>query len=260
MYKEFETKTSYKYLKEIIGNLKEPICILGGWAIFFHVNKKFHGAQGRPYLGSRDIDLGFHIKESSSDEELKNSTLSQTISTLKEKQGFKPLNFRLFKEIHTETEEEIKKGEIVPTHFIFPMYVDLIIDRIPKNFRKMFNFDPIDEPLLRFVFENNNYTKVKEFNRNLLLPTPELLLAMKINSLPNRDKEHKKVKDICDIFALLWYSSIKPADVKKEISKYVSGENIQQCLANISKEDMQKASSQIGHTAEEIERVINILS
>src|SRR3989338_2850346 len=149
MYKEFETKTSYKYLKEIIGNLKEPICILGGWAVFFHVNKKFHESQGRPYLGSRDIDLGFHIKESSSDEELKNSTLSQTISILKEKLGFKPLSFRLFKEIHTETEEEIKKGEIVPAHFIFPIYVDLIVDRIPEDFKRIFGFNPIDEPLLR---------------------------------------------------------------------------------------------------------------
>jgi hypothetical protein len=50
MYKEFETKTSFKYLKEVINSLKEPICILGGWAVFFHVNKKFQEAQGRPYL------------------------------------------------------------------------------------------------------------------------------------------------------------------------------------------------------------------
>jgi len=45
MYREFETRTSYKYLKEIINNLKEPICILGGWAVFFHVNKRFKEAQ-----------------------------------------------------------------------------------------------------------------------------------------------------------------------------------------------------------------------
>jgi hypothetical protein len=259
MYKEFETKTSYNYLKDAINHLKEPICILGGWAVFFHVNKKFHEAQGRPYLGSRDIDLGFHIKESSSDEELKNSTLNQTISILIEKLGFKPLSFRLFKEIHTETEEEINKGEVVPTHFIFPLYIDLIVDCIPRNFRKILNFDPIDEPLLKFVFENNNHTEIKEFGKNLLLPIPELLLAMKISSLPNRDKEHKKVKDICDIFALLWYSNIKPTDVKKEISKYISDKNIKQCLANITKEDLQKAGTQIGHTLEEIEGVIDML-
>ncbi len=259
MYKEFETRTSYKYLKEIIGNLKEPICMLGGWAVFFHVNKKFQEAQGRPYLGSRDIDLGFHIKENSSDEELKGSTLNQTIITLKNSLGFKQLSLRLFKEINTETEEEIKGGELVPAHFIFPMYVDLIVDSIPDNFKKIFNFNPIDEPLLKHVFENSNSTKAKEFGKNLLLPTPELLLAMKISSLPNRDKEHKKVKDICDMFALLWYSPIKPADIKKEVSKYVSGKAIKKCLESINKEDLQKASVQLSHTPEEIERVINLI-
>src|SRR3989344_8699724 len=103
MYKEFETRTSYKYLKEVINNLKEPICILGGWAVFFHVNKRFEKEQGRPYLGSRDIDLGFNM--------CNNLALSQTIKTLTGKLGFKPVSFRLLKEIHTETEEEIKKGK-----------------------------------------------------------------------------------------------------------------------------------------------------
>jgi hypothetical protein len=81
MYKEFETRTSYKYLKEVINNLKEPICILGGWAVFFHVNNKFEKEQGRPYLGSRDIDLGFNI-------ELNQSTLANTIKILTEKLKF----------------------------------------------------------------------------------------------------------------------------------------------------------------------------
>lgn len=260
MYKEFETRTSYKYLKEIIESLKEPVCILGGWAVFFHVNKKFQEAQGRPYLGSRDIDLGFHIKENSSDNELKDSVLNQTINTLKEKLKFKPLSFRLYKEIHTETEEEIRNGEIVPTHFIFPIYVDLIADRIPKSFRKIFNFDPIDEPLLKPIFEGSDHLKVKEFGKDLLLPTPELLLAMKINSLPNRDKEHKKVKDICDMFALLWYSNIKLNEIKIDIHRFIAQKNIKKLLEAMNKEDLQKASQQIGHTAEEIERVINTLS
>ncbi|MBU4493146.1 MAG: hypothetical protein KKA61_02150, partial [Nanoarchaeota archaeon] len=94
MYKEFETEISYKYLKEVIHNLKEPICIMGGWAVFFHVNHKFEKAQGRPYLGSRDIDLGFHMNN-----DLKDSTLAQTIIILKDKLNFKPLSFRFMKEI-----------------------------------------------------------------------------------------------------------------------------------------------------------------
>ncbi|HIH42228.1 TPA: hypothetical protein HA246_01150 [Candidatus Woesearchaeota archaeon] len=133
MYQEFETRTSYKYLKEVINSLEEPICMLGGWAVFFHVNEKFKKAQGKPYIGSRDIDLGFNMGAN-----LKQSALAQTIKILTEKLKFKPLSFRLMKEIHTETQEEIKEGEIVPSYFIFPMYVDLIVDVIPDNFREVF--------------------------------------------------------------------------------------------------------------------------
>ena len=100
------------------------------------------------------------------------------------------------KEIHTETEEEIEEGERMPAHFVFPMYIDLIVDNIPDNFKKIFGFNPIDEPLLKYVFVEKDFMIVKEFEKELLLPNPELLLAMKINSLPNRDREHKRLKDI----------------------------------------------------------------
>ena len=252
MYQEFETRTSYKYLKEVINNLKEPICILGGWAVFFHVNKKFHEAQGRPYLGSRDIDLGFQMKAN-----LKKTTLAQTINILKEKLKFKPLSFRFMKEIHTETEEELKEGETVPTHFIFPMYIDLIVDSIPSDFKTYFGFNPIDEPLLKQVFEKKEFIIVSEYDRKLLLPTVKVLLGMKINSLPNRDKEHKRIKDICDIFALLWYTDIKPEELS--LGYYVSRNAIKKAIQTITEEDYGVAASQLGHSADEVKRVIGQL-
>lgn len=247
MYKEFETRTSYKYLKEVIKNLAEPICILGGWAVFFHVNKKFEKAQGRPYLGSRDIDLGFSMRN--------NKALAQTIKTLTEKLGFKPVSFRLLKEIHTETEEEIKKKEIVPAHLTFPLYVDLIVDSIPEDFRKTFGFSPIDEPLLKFVFERKEYVILEEFDKKLLLPKPELLLAMKINSLPDRDKQHKKAKDICDIFALAWYSDINLNEI--HLTKFISKNILEKCRNSLTEEDYHAAGIQINHDAEEIKRVFD---
>ncbi|MBU3913360.1 MAG: hypothetical protein KKE50_04665 [Nanoarchaeota archaeon] len=252
MYKEFETRTSYNYLKEVINSLNEPVCLLGGWAVFFHVNNKFQKAQGMPYLGSRDIDLGFHIED-----DLTNSILHQTISILKGKLKFQPLSFRMMKEIHTETAEEIKEGEIVPAHFIFPMYVDLIVDTIPKSFKSAFGFDPIDEPLLKIAFEKDENVIMKEFEKKLLLPKPELLLAMKINSLPNRDKEHKRIKDLCDIFALAWYTDINLNEL--DLSKYVSKKSIKTCNKLITDDDLEKVAVQLGHDKEEIKRVIDIV-
>ncbi|MFH1065725.1 MAG: hypothetical protein V1734_04445 [Nanoarchaeota archaeon] len=254
MYHDFETKTSFRYLKEVISSLNEPVCILGGWAVFFHANGNFEKAQGRPYLGSRDIDLGFHIDKNTSDAHLGKIALAQAIKILTEKLKFRPLSFRLFKEVHTETEEEVEEGKIIPAHFIFPMYVDPIVDNIPKNFRKVFGFAPVDEPLLNYAFSGKDYiTRIKVFNRNLLLPSPALLLAMKVNSLPNRDKEHKRIKDICDIFALLWYANAG------KLQGLADKAQIKKCLSSVTKEDLGSAGERIGHTSGEVERVLNTL-
>lgn len=250
MYKEFETKTSYKYLKEVICALDEPICILGGWAVMLTVNKAFQSAIGKPYLGSRDIDLGFNVGSGK-------YALADAIKILG-KLRFRELSFRMFKEVHTETEEEISEGQKIPAHFIFPMYVDLIVDEIPAGFRKEFGFQPIDEPLLKHVFEGR-YANVTLFGRKVMLPTTELLIAMKIKSLPSRDKEHKKIKDICDIFALLWYGNAGRDNVKREVLRYVSAKDMKKCISSVTKSEMEKAGLQLGHTILDIERVLGLL-
>lgn len=260
MYLEFETRTSYNYLHKVILVLQEPICILGGWAVFLHVNKNFQKAQGRPYLGSRDIDLGFHFNKQTTTEQMKNSSLAKSMELLQNKLNFKPLSFRLLKELHTETEEEIQDGQKVPAHFTFPLYIDLLVDFIPANFKDVFHFQPADEPLLRFVFENSEYRKeLKQFNKKLWLPKPELLLATKINALKFRDKEHKKVKDICDIFALLWYSKEKSLELKEKLNYFVPSTKVKKTIFIINQNDYQKASKQVNHSSEEIKRVIEIL-
>ena len=80
---------------------------------------------------------------------------------------------------------------------------------------------------------------------------------MKINSLPNRDKDHKRIKDICDIFALLWYTDIKPEKVN--LGNYVSKKAIIKAVQTINSQDYEKVAAQVGHSAEEIKRVISLL-
>lgn len=260
MYLEFETKTSYKYLQKVISSLKEPICILGGWGVFFHVNKNFQKAQGRPYLGSRDIDLGFHFDKDSSIEKIKNSSLAKSISLLKGKLNFKPVSFRLLKEVHTETEEEVKEGEIIPAHFIFPMYIDLIVDNIPGKFKEVFQFQPIDEPILKFVFENSKCRKeLKQFNKKLWLPETKVLLSTKINALKLRDKEHKRIKDICDMFALIWYSKENPREITSKVNEFISKKKINNIISGITAEEYKKAGEHLDHGADEIKRILELL-
>lgn len=260
MYKEFETKTSYKYLQEVIKALEEPICILGGWAIFFHVNENFLKKQGRPYLGSKDIDLGFHLDKNSTINQMEKSALTKSLDILQNNLKFRPISFRLLKEIHIETEEELTNSKDVPNYNIFQMYVDPLVDNIPKKFKEVFKFQPADEPLLNYAFENIEYREeLEEFNKKLLLPKPELLLATKINAIIFRDKEHKKIKDICDMFALLWYAGENPSELSRKVTQFISKKKIKQSIASIKAEDYNKASKQLSHSSEEIKKIIETL-
>jgi hypothetical protein len=62
-------------------------------------------------------------------------------------------------------------------------------------------------------------------DEKLIVP-PELLAAMKIRSLPDRDKSHKRVKDVADLHALLWY--VKDySEIQTEVLNYVSESDIE---------------------------------
>jgi len=223
LYNEFETKTSYKYLQQVVSLMDEPICLLGGWAVYLIVNDNFQKEQGRNYLGSRDIDLGYYIHKNFNEEQLKNSTIVKSLSSI-EKEGFKSLGFRYYKEIHYETGKELTSEEAkqTPTHNIFTMYIDPIVNETHPLFRKILGFSPVDELLLTPVFKDKrNRLVLKEFNRFLWIPKPEILIATKIKSIPNRTQDEKLVKDICDIYVLGWYSGESFQKIKSSLKKYL---------------------------------------
>jgi len=137
LYAKYETDTSFDYLKKIIEILDEPICILGGWAVYLTVNNKFKADLGSDYIGSRDVDLGFHIEPSLNEKDLLLSTMKKALNTLEEN-GFKPQGFRYYKEIEYGTEKELSKEEAKrkPPHDIFTIFVDPIVDFIHPSFKK----------------------------------------------------------------------------------------------------------------------------
>jgi hypothetical protein len=206
MYDDMEVNISGKYMAKVLAAIDEPIVVLGGWAVRFLVNDRYREYSGRDYLGSRDIDLGFHIGK-----DLENSAFARALDTLEKDLGFVNQSFRLFKETHSETGEDLTSVEAkkLPSHMIFPMYVDLIVDTIPSGFKARFGFSPIDEPLIAPIFaDQKNRIVRKEFGKTIWLPTTELMLAMKIRSHPERDKVHKRLKDMCDISALLLFRDL----------------------------------------------------
>ena len=263
LYNEFETKTSYRYLQQIVDILEEPICILGGWAVYLTVNDNFNKDQGRNYLGSRDIDIGFSIGKNIDKEKLKNTTIAKSLSLI-EKEGFKPQGFRYYKEINYETGKELSTEETkqIPTHNIFTIYIDPIVDYVHPSFQEMFGFTPVDEPLLQRVFQDKKYRKErKKLNKLLWLPITEILLATKIKSVPNRTRDEKLVKDICDIYALLWYSGKNFKKLKDDTWTLLDRKSIEKLKIFIESEKdiFQKAQTAMDIGAETIKNLFEKL-
>ncbi|HUV79856.1 MAG TPA: hypothetical protein VMW40_03385 [Candidatus Bathyarchaeia archaeon] len=125
LYEDYETETSFRYLKEIVAILEKPVCIIGGGAVYFTVNEHFKKEHGRNYLGSRDVDVGFYIDKDLDKEELKTTEFGRALARLSEC-GFQPLGFRFYKDINIDTGEDLtlEQSRETPIHNIFKIYID----------------------------------------------------------------------------------------------------------------------------------------
>ena len=110
------------------------------------------------------------------------------------------------------------------------------------SIKSQLGFIPINEPLLKFVFDKGYYKEITEFDKKIIMPDPALLLAMKINSIKGRSEGHKKIKDICDLIAICLYSSIDLDDLKHKLNSIMKNKVIKKNIGAIGKEDVKSAS------------------
>ncbi len=243
MYDNKETKRSYDYLQKVVSILEEPICLLGGWAVFLTVNKNYKANTDRDYLGSRDIDLGFHLDEG---KDFSKSSFAKAMKKLEE-EGFKEVGGRMVKELDFETGKELSKEEAQakPIFDIHKMFVDLMVDYIPKSLDEKNRKLLLDETLLEYVFaKKENHTELEEFSKKLWLPKPWVLLAMKTKSLPGRQKEGKRKKDIADIAAILLFAREKSAPPR--MFEVLRKDKILQSLKGITQAEIKETESLLG--------------
>jgi hypothetical protein len=137
------------------------------------VNAAFNDRHGRNYLGSRDIDLGFHLEADADEPQINASDFATALQTL-ESQEFELVSYRLLKHYDIETRKSLslKEAKSKQSHEMFELYVDLIVDNIPKRVREAVGFTPIDEPLLSFVFEKGACVSSEIFGLSTLLRCP----------------------------------------------------------------------------------------
>lgn len=223
MYQDSETEFSRRYLKEILGALPQPFCLVGGWAVYLTLNDAFKKATGREYPGSRDIDLGFHLDPQWKPKEFKASSFGKAIAKI-ESMGFQPESFRFVRRYHRSEKRELTPEEErrLPKYETFDLYVDFLVDSDdPKRF-KVAGFKVMDEPLLARVFSGSERVTAKMEGISISMPLPQLLMEIKAGSLPQRTPDDKRIKDLIDICGLLLYSGVKPPVLPKaSLKKYV---------------------------------------
>ncbi|WP_235272160.1 nucleotidyl transferase AbiEii/AbiGii toxin family protein [Halanaeroarchaeum sulfurireducens] len=228
------TELSEQELQAVFEAAEPPVCLLGGWAVHLHVTPGFHAEHGREYIGSRDIDMGVHVDASWTVEELPTTPVGDSISAI-ENLGYTKSRFGFVQNFLRDSQERISEGEASQhsMHDVFQVYIDVIPDTTELDvFREVFGFKPPAEPLLAPAFEENKGERLAEYvswspGAEKLIVSPELLAAMKIRSLPDRDKSHKRVKDVADLHALLWYVT-DYTDMKTGALEYVSDSDVEQ--------------------------------
>lgn len=199
MYADIETGKSSGYLEKLLKDKPEKFCLIGGWAVYHTVTAEYKRSTGRRYLGSRDIDIG-----------VKNTdTLLEMEQYLRGELGFRRLSFRYVKYLDYDTGLPVppELARTTPLHLLFELYVDMMIPRYSNDIKDVLGFIPPDEPILEKVFDDHGGSAAVRIGKQVaVVPSPHLLLAMKLNSVGNRTKDHKRVKDICDIVALCLFS------------------------------------------------------
>lgn len=110
------------------------------------MNKNFEKANGKPYVGSRDVDIGFHIDKDWTEKQLRESGFASAISAI-EKIGFRSVSFRLAKDFDIDTGRELTPEEASkrPLYQIFQLFIDPIVDYIHPKIKDTLGFVPIDE-------------------------------------------------------------------------------------------------------------------
>ncbi len=217
-----ETTKSLAILKELMPGLPEPLVLIGGWGVYFTVNRLWKAATGSNYFGSRDIDLGFYTPRSASAQSLKRGNLPATLDFL-EKRGFaREGSYSLVRYFAWADGRPLEPEETrhLPAYEYYSICVDLIVSHDRRDLRRVARFRPFSEPLLVPIFDDRRLRVARRIQKKTAwIPAPPLLVAMKLKSLPNRTKDEKAAKDLCDLYALVAYSGFEPQSLGSEAAQ-----------------------------------------
>jgi len=259
------TEYSERELRTVFQAAEPPVALLGGWAVHLHVIDRFAEEHGRGYIGSRDIDVGVHVDPDWSSSAIQNESVGRILQRIETKLDYDRSRFGFLKQVDRETGEVLTEEEAAnrAMHRLFSLYVDVIPDTTDLNaFEETFGFRPPAEPLLRHAFDGRSTPLGDHVSWSIpestVLVDAELLAAMKVRSLPDRDKSHKQVKDAADLFALLWYAG-NYRDMVASVEELTTSSDRAELSEAVHGALYDQASSLLGVQRAQIEDVVTVL-
>ncbi|MEF8848849.1 MAG: hypothetical protein V5A68_06920 [Candidatus Thermoplasmatota archaeon] len=196
------------------------------------VNDYFKDQKDRNYIGSQDIDIGFSLKPMRGKTELESTNLFKMLNIL-EKNDYKPSLFGYKKDIPFKNSGFLEDEEKEET---FTIYVDILVNSYPQSYQDIHQNSFFEVPLIEKIYNDKKYQiKIPEISKYLFIPNRNMMIAMKIISLPSREKNHKMIKDLCDLYTLIWSSDKSTNKIVNEISEILQPKRFKRLKEKINK-------------------------
>ncbi len=205
VYRDILTEESRDRLVQLVQDLPHPVALAGGHAVRYIVQANWMDRFGEGYFGSRDIDVCYYVDPEWTTDEFRNSAAGRAPQRISEI-GYKPMGlFRFGLWVDADgnvLDEEPESPSMLGVDYDI-LCIDPMVTHVHQDAKEVLGYNPIDEPLLAHTFTDETLrTTVDEFGPDVYVPTAPLLSTTKLNSLPDRDKLDKAVKDLCDIYVL----------------------------------------------------------
>ena len=158
--------------------------------------------------------------------------------------GFTRLSFRYVRYLDFDTGRQLTAEEVrtKPSYEIFPLYIDAMLPTSGESARVHLGFVPPDEPLLAHVFtEEGSRTWAIIDGTKVAMPTPDILLAMKLNAVVGRTDDHKRLKDVCDIAALGLFSGTDTNELLDDAKRHCDETKLKTLQQVVGEDELDKA-------------------
>lgn len=210
IYDPLETEISKKILLELLDELgpNEDFGLVGGWAVHHLINENFLRATGREFLRSRDIDVFIDCR----------GNFPSRFAHAIKKIGFAPgeYRFRYTLILDRDSMQKLSDREAKRKQAFELVYV--FLDVLGNGESDAIGVWPND--IVAKMISGRAVKLIEMEGRKVFVPKEDFLFLLKTDSFLKRETKEKRMKDACDIYGLLFYSTEKILElVKRDLWK-----------------------------------------